>query len=396
MTGQPGFRAVALARSNEVKSVLASALASQPHAKLEIEVGELAAANSTLLGRLDGAELVLLDLVLDDEREQAMLHRIVAELGGRAAILVTAREVSLPAMRRLMREGVDDCLPQPLAPQDVADAVTAALRKLRRRTGSERPPGKIIGVMRAKGGAGASTLALNLALHLRRPAQRGGQSQEVCLIDLDLQFGDLAIMLDLSPSLDLGEIIRAPHRLDAMLLQSVTTPHASGLKLVPAPAQPAPLEALPPETAARLVELARDAFDCVVLDLPLGLAAWSEPVLAALDQLLVVTRLSVPAIRQTRRFLDLLKEESLFGPRVTLVLNRYVCRFGEAGRIRQSEKALGQGFDFLVHDDAGVALEAANRGMPIDGVAPRSRLNRDLRRIAQAVAVKPAAGERKA
>ena len=306
------------------------------------------ASTARLFGKLDKAEVLVLDLALHDDREQAMLHRIVEEQRGRTAIIVTARDVNTATMRQLMRHGIDDCLPQPLVVHEVADAVTAARRKLRRQHGGERPAGKVIGVMRAKGGAGASTLAVNLAMHLRRPKRRREPPKRVCLIDLDLQFGDLANMLDLPAQGDLGEIIRTPQRLDGALLHTAALTHASGLQLLAAPVQPLPLDAMGADTAARLLELARDEFDYVVVDLPLGLASWTESVLVRLDQLLLVTQLNVPAVRQARRFLEMLKDEGLFGVPVAIVVNRHAWRFGQSGRLRQSEKALGRSFDLLI------------------------------------------------
>jgi len=191
-------------------------------------------------------------------------------------------------------------------------------------------------VSRAKGGMGASTLAAHIALALREKRHRRDPERAVALLDLDLQFGDLALMLDLEPSKEMVEIIRDPARLDGDLLRASMTRHASGLFVLPAPGEVVPLDAMPLTTAVRLIELAREEFEYVVLDLPLAVPRWLEAVLQHTDQMVAVTQLNVAAIRQTRRWLDFLKEEGLYDLPVSLVLNRYVWRLSERARLRQA------------------------------------------------------------
>jgi pilus assembly protein CpaE len=392
MTIQTGLRLVGVARSSEVKKALQVALADMPDIGLDVEVGELAVINGALLGKIGGGEIVFLDLDPHSERELTMLRRIVEENRGRSAIIATTQDVSTGTLRQLMRQGVDDCLPQPLATGEVVDAIATARRKLRQSQG-QRGTGKAIGVLRAKGGMGASLIALNLALELQRPKKRGELGKEACLVDLDLQFGDLSPLLDLQPRQSLDEIIRNPRRLDGVLLRSLATRHGSGLHLLAAPPQPLPLEALRTEVADRLLEVACDEFDHTVVDLPLAVATWTEAVLLRLDLLVIVTQLTVPAIRQTKRLLDLLKDEGLFSLPTIVVLNRYAWSFGGGGQIGEAEKALGRGIDAFVHDDPATALEACNRGVPVEEVARRSRLARDLRALSERVRAKLAERE---
>jgi pilus assembly protein CpaE len=380
MTIRTGLRLVGVARSGETKKALQLALADMPDIGLDVEVGELAVLDGALSGKIGGGEIVFLDLDPSNERELAILRRIVDENRGRSAIIATTQDVSTGTLRQLMRQGVDDCLPQPLSTSEIVDAIATARGKLRQGQG-QRGTGKAIGVLRAKGGMGASTVALNLALELQRPHKRGEPGKEACLVDLDLQFGNLAAMLDLQPGQSLDEVIRTPSRLDGALLRNLAVRHGSGLHLLAAPPQPLPLETLRPETAGRLLEVACGEFDHTVVDLPPAVTSWTEAVLLRLDLLVIVTQLTVPAIHQTKRLLDLLKDEGLFGLPTMLVLNRHAWSFGGGGRIGEGEKALGRKIDALIHDDPATALEACNRGVPIEEIAKRSRLARDLRAL---------------
>jgi pilus assembly protein CpaE len=162
------------------------------------------------------------------------------------------------------------------------------------------------------------------------------------------------------------------------------TRHKSGLFVLPAPGEFVPLDALPAAAAVKLIELAREEFDFVVVDLPLAIPQWLEAVLQQTDQLCVVTQLNVAAIRQTRRLLDFIKEEGHYDLPVSVVLNRHVWRFSERARLKQATRALGQPIDHYLPEDAALALEAVNRGTPLFELRRRARLSRALRELAAA------------
>jgi pilus assembly protein CpaE len=243
--------------------------------------------------------------------------------------------------------------------------------------------GQVITVARGKGGMGATTLAVNLALSLIEPIGKE-ESKRVCLLDLDIQFGDAALYLDLDPRSDLVEIVQKPTRLDTALLLGAMTEHKSGLEVLQAPIEPMPLDALRTETVGRLIDLAQQEFDYVVIDLPLALAAWYEMALDMTDKLYLVTQLNVPAIRQTRRLIDILKDEGLYSLPVSIVLNRYVRRFNDGPRLKQCSKALDATIDHYLVEDEATVLEAVNRGVALAQVHKRAKICRTIRDMALA------------
>jgi pilus assembly protein CpaE len=198
----------------------------------------------------------------------------------------------------------------------------------------------------------------------------------VCLVDLDLQFGTVALQLDLQPSDALLALARAS-KLDATLLADSLVEHGSGPRVLTAPSAPLPLEALRPAGVSALLELVRAEFDFVVIDLPVALTCWTNTVLSHSDLVYLVTQLNVPAVRQLRRLLDTLEAQDL---PVQLVLNRAQSSFWGAGlRRRQAEKVLGRRFDFCIADEFEVLVDAANRGAPVLDVRRYSRFGRQLR-----------------
>jgi len=371
---------LALARTNDVKNALSGLLMERTDIALETEVGSLKSLDSTFMERVNRASMLLVDLDIEDPEELVPLRQIMADCQGRLSVIATSRDVSAQGMRELIRQGIDDFVPQPLDQHSLLDAIDVAKRKARQnRSGSSA--GQIITVARAKGGMGATTLAVNLALSLIDPIGKE-EPKRVGLLDLDLQFGDIALYLDLAPRSDLVDIVQKPTRLDTALLLSAMTEHESGLEVLQAPIEPMPLEALRTETVGRLIDLAQQEFDYVVVDLPLALATWHEMVLDMTDKLYLVTQLNVPAIRQTKRMIDILKDEGLYSLPVSIVLNRYIKRFNEHTRIRQCSKALDHAIDHFLPEDERTVLEAVNRGVPLTEVRRRARICRTIRDMA--------------
>jgi pilus assembly protein CpaE len=385
MTRASALNVLAMTRSSEFGDRLGPMLAALKDVRAETRISDLHSVNGELVEALERVDVLLVDIDANDERELRHLGEIIEQRRGRTAILATAQDLSAQGVRSLIREGVDDFIPQPFELADMQDAIANARAKLQRARANSKL-GKVISVTRAKGGMGASTLAAHLALALCEKHHRQDPERRVALLDLDLQFGDLSVMLDLEPTSEMAEIIRDPGRLDADLLRASMSRHKSGLFVLAAPAEFVPLDALPVAAVVRLIELAREEFDVVVLDLPLAVPRWLEAVLQHTDQLLVVSQLNVAAIRQTRRLLDFIKEEGHYDLPVSVALNRYVWRFSERGRLQQAIRALGQPIDHYVPDDTALALEAINRGTPLFELRRRAKLCRSLREVAIASA----------
>jgi pilus assembly protein CpaE len=374
------LRILALVKSPTMQRQLTEALGERAGGGLEVRLGELAELASGLL-QSGATDLLLLEIDAESPADLDALNRLTVEAGAKGMpVLVTAPNLGTAAMRRLLRDGVTDFIPQPMAAQDVADALATAARRLSAREGSTAR-GRLLAFSRASGGTGATTLAVNAAWLLAQPQRKQPQAK-VCLIDLDLQFGAAALHLDLKPQAGLLEMAKAPERLDAALFQGSLAAHPSGLRALTAPPLPMPLEAMGPAVVSRLLELARAEFDYVVVDLPLALTGWTDTVLSAADLVFLVTRPDVPAVRQLRRMLEVFQDEGLYSLPLRLVLNRELGGFGWGGagiRRRQVESALGKAIDFGLPDEPEVVSEALNRGRPIFEVKRRSGVGKRLR-----------------
>jgi pilus assembly protein CpaE len=382
MSTERTLQILGVVRSGQLQYELTEAIGDHEGTTVDLRVGDLGSLGAGLLRNGRSADVLLLDVDVHDADEMEVFDRLTAEAAGaKIPVVATAGTLCPASVRRLIRDGVTDFLPQPIERDEVLEVLRAADHKARQLNEPGPARGRVLAFSRASGGAGATTLAVNLAHALAEPRRRS--RAKVCLIDLDLQFGTVALQLDLCPSRGLLELARMPERPDAAAFLSALVEHPNGLHVLTAPDAPMSLEALRPDLVAWLLALARAEFDYVVVDLPIAQTKWTATVLAQSDLIFLVTQLNVPAVRQLRKLLDLLETTGLEDLPLQLVLNRHQRWFGWGAGIRrrQAEAALGRGFDHCFADQFDVLIEAANRGRPAIDLRRYSRFGRQLRRM---------------
>ena len=183
--------------------------------------------------------------------------------------------------------------------------------------------GRIITVFAAKGGCGKTTLSINLAVALAR-----GTGQQVCVVDLDLAFGDVAVSVQLDPARTVVDALPMAGHLDITGAASLLTRYRPGLDMLLAPVTPGDAEKIPPALVGELLAVLRGMFDYVVVDTP---AQFSEHVLTAMDasaHLVLLTTPDVPAVKNLRVALDMMDLLSYPREARSVVLNRSDSRVG--------------------------------------------------------------------
>lgn len=235
--------------------------------------------------------------------------------------------------------------------------------------------GKILTVFAGKGGCGKSTISTNLAVALA-----AGGSKRVCLIDLDLSFGDVAIMLQLVPERSMVDAVPMAGRLDETGLRALLTSYAPGVDTLLAPAGPADGERVSKDLVAEILELARKHFDFVVVDTP---PFFSDQVIAALDMTdyyLLIATPDVPSLKNLRLTLDMFDLLEYAKDRRIMVLNRADSRVG----LTQADIERVVRSPILGHvpstRDVPVSI---NRGVPIMVEDPNHNVSRAIREIAE-------------
>ena len=272
-------------RSPQLQYELSEALAEDIGTEVDLRVGGLKAWAPGLLVAERTPSVLLLEIDVDDREDMTALGPLSAEASrSHVPIVATASDLSPATVRQLLREGVADFIPQPIDRAEVLDVLRSADHKARRRQQRSPAQGRVLTFSRATGGAGATTLAVNVA-HALACSQR---ETKVCLIDLDLQFGAVALQLELDPTAGLFDIAQARQSFDPSLFLSSLVEHQSGLRVLPSPSAPLSLEALRPAVVNALLELARVEFDYVIVDLPCALTGWTETVLSHSDLVYLV------------------------------------------------------------------------------------------------------------
>jgi pilus assembly protein CpaE len=313
----------------------------------------------------------------------ALTERLATERP-EVGVVVLVEDISSSDLRRALKAGVVDVLDAQRSPGELREA----LQRARSRRSALRPTvgavpsapegGRVVVVFSTKGGCGKSVIASNLAIALATRLE-----EEVGLVDLDLQAGDLAIMLQLLPAWSMYDAAHQGPRLDGEALRGYLTSHRSGVKLLAAPTDPALADQVSGEEVQHLLGLMRELFRVTVVDSP---AFFSDPVLGAIDacnEVILVGSLDVPSIKNLKLALHTLHELNVPRERIRIVLNRADSSVGL--RIDEVERSLGTDVDFTVPSGREVPL-AVNQGMPIVTSKKRSSIVNALNKLAGAIA----------
>ena len=295
----------------------------------------------------------------------------------RTPLIAAAYDPPLALVRQLVRAGAHDVVPLPLEIDDLETSLLPIRDQIRRNTSSAQSAnGRMVCAIKSVGGIGATSLLTQVAIRAAQNEAKAGR--EVCLLDLDLQFGNAAFQLGLRPQLTFFDLIEAGGRLDGELLRATTTAHPSGLKVVAAPASLMPLDAVNSEQIIEIVEIAKREFGTVFVDLPASWTNWSLSLLAQADLVLLITELSVGALHRARRQLDLLREQDLAAVDLRVVVNRFEKGLLKSVRPGDVHKTLGRDVAYTIANEPLVMHPAIEQGVPISDIKRRSAVGKDI------------------
>ncbi|MGH6892693.1 MAG: AAA family ATPase [Dongiaceae bacterium] len=377
----------AIVQSAETEHDLRTAFDGMSHFEIGIVRGRLQDHGPDWLGPQD---VLIVDVSMNSPEDMAALERTLL---GEAppTVIVTSASASVADMRQLIRLGVADYLPQPITHNDVLGVVRSV--RARMRPGPDRPHHdcQVFSFVRRSGGMGATSLAIQAAFELARN-RRGQTRRKICLVDLDFQGGAAWLHLDAEPLLDIAEIIRSPHRLDAQLLTSMTVHHAAGFDFIAAPNATMNPDSVPADVVGHLMSLVCESYDCVIVDLPLSWARWTEEILSGSDRIFLAIQLTVVAVKQAHLFLEQIKQTSAAQTPIAVVLNRYRRSWWRPGlKVREAERALGYKVDYFIPSDYRLFSEAANHGLPIGNFHAGSGAEKQIAKMMQSVLKRAAA-----
>ena len=314
--------------------------------------------------------------------------------GPRLLALIEAN-LSLSDARRLMDAGVEEVLPlSALAPPSPAATATQDVSRPPEATAQEpHKNGKVTIILRARGGAGASTLAVNLAAQLSEPSGKGTHdAKSVALVDLDIQNGSIGVLLDLPDSTEFTALIRDRAIPDIEFMQTAIVSLSPTFKVLPTPDELAPLTALNAAVLTSLLDQLQAQYDHVILDMPHAIMDWLDPILGRAALVLIVTDTSVPAIKQTKRLVDLVTEDHMTLP-VEVVVNKERRPLIPNAVIKEATNVLGVELKHWIPSDPKAIRKSSDAGKPLHACAKRSAATLAIAKLANTLRnrdVKPA------
>lgn len=311
---------------------------------------------------------------------------------GSVYLALTDGDLPLSKARALTRAGVDDVLPYPSSTDEIVEQVSQWIAKRRaeveEKYSAKGTTGKVIAVQQARGGIGSTTVAVNLADQLlqRKGTFKKAAENRVVIVDLDLQFGTVGDFLDVDEQEGLLQLAVENFLPDTHWIEQSLVRLPSGLAVLAAPQRFAPLDSLQPEQVETLIKTLQTMFDYIVVDLPRALVGWIEPVLQLTDKLYIVTDMTVPAVRATRRLMDFVLADNA-QVSIELVINHEKKPMMLKEHHREAQKALDVTFNHWIGDDPKAAREAVDLGKPVNEVAGRSDLAKGIAALARSTLV---------
>jgi pilus assembly protein CpaE len=308
---------------------------------------------------------------LNPERTLASMKGLL-EKNPAIEVFLTAARTDPQVMLEAFRIGIKEFFPQPIHRKEF-DAAVSRLKerfKLKGRQ-SNAKGGKIAAFLGAKGGIGTSTLAVNLAMSLRSLHQE----KHVALVDLNLDDSDLPLFLDLKPAKGFRDLASDLSRLDATFVQSIMSKHQSDLHLLQSGvsgAQGATGEQTPEGAALHTLDVMRSMYDHVFVDCGHTLSHETREALDFSSMVFLVTTLSLPAIRRTKQYLQVMRSAGFDHDKVRIVVNRY--QSSDIELLQHAENLFEQKAGWLVPNDYPIASSSLNKGVPLTEHAPRAPL----------------------
>jgi pilus assembly protein CpaE len=302
-------------------------------------------------------------------------------------LALTDSDISIEKARLLRKVGVDEVLPKSITQPELRSIIDATLA----RNNAERQTsvqgvtnGSLIAIAQARGGIGSTTIAVNLAHCLlgHTGVLKKTATRSVVLVDLDIQFGNVNVFLDLEDNGGMARLLEGGELPDADFMSGIVQKHASGMDILNAPAHVEPLESLQPEMIAAMLDCLRAQYDYVIVDLPRAMVDWIEPILKQASSLLIVSDTSVPCVRQARRLIDFYREEHIGLP-VQVIINRETRPMMKSEHHKEAEAVLETKLLHWLPIDDRAARKAVDLGRPIVELASNSSFSKSLRKTAK-------------
>jgi pilus assembly protein CpaE len=319
-------------------------------------------------------------VAIDSNPEKGLkLIEQIRDIAPDCALLVVSTSTDGQMILRAMRGGAKEFLTQPVKMEDLVgalDRISAA--KFGAGDGRNRTC-HVIAVCGATGGVGSTSLAVNLGCIIARE-----ERNSAVLVDLDMALGDADVCLDSIPDYTLVDVAQNIARLDFTLLKRSLTKHASGLYLLPRPVQLQDTAHITPDDLTRVLGLLKASFTHMILDLSKSYTALDLVALKSAKDVLLVTQLDLPCLRNVVRLMLSLGEDEGLKEKVKIVVNR-VGLDNSTISLKKAQETIGREIYWQLPNDYKTMVEVRNNGVPLIEHAPRAGITQAALALAESL-----------
>jgi len=355
-------------------------------------VGEAASGEEALkMVKKRKPDIVLMDINMPDMNGLEVTERITVRHPDSAVIMMTVQG-EMEYMKKAMLAGARDYITKPFSEEELIGAVKKVYRLEHRKKnkGTVEQVGRgepqIVTLFSTKGGVGKTILAANLAVSLYNMTQK-----KVVLVDLDLQFGDLAALLNIMPKQTISHLVQETGEMDPELVDSYTVKHnRSGVDLLAAPLRPEYAELVNPQHVEKIIKILKQTYDYIVVDTS---ATFNDINLTTLDlsnQILLVKCLDLLTVKNAKLALEVL-ESLQYKEKVQLILNK-VSKEGGL-RIEDVERTIGTTVSNQFPVEDKVVLNSVNKGIPFVLSNPTAKISQGVEQLSWMVIKKGKKGQ---
>ncbi len=339
----------------------------------------------------DSLEFIAIAIDGNDEIQIDLLGKIIKRANEKdIKVILIAEEVSPTILHQLLRGGADEFVPYPLPENELKAAIErlkqpkfqAVQQAGAQAHGGSGDEGVLLAVHGIAGGTGATTFAVNLAWELAIVDKKDPPS--VCILDFDLQTGSVSTYLDLPRRDMVYEMWSETESVDSEVFRQALVSHEEKLWALTAPSDMLPLDLISPVDVTRILGLARQQFDYVIVDMPSTVVQWTETVLTASQIYFTTIEMDMRSAQNALRFKRALKSEELPVEKLRFCLNR-APKFTDLNgksRIKKMSESLEIGIEVQLPDGGSAVTDSGDHGTPLATSARKNPLRKEIAKLA--------------
>jgi pilus assembly protein CpaE len=316
-----------------------------------------------------------------DVAQMAFIQNIYCTVVGCVLILMTD-SMSVDLVNRAAQAGIRQVVQMDIEPQELTENITVAASLERQRSSDlkigARTRSRVIGFFCGKGGTGKTTMAVNTAVALAKKGKR------VMLIDCDLQFGDVNLLLDLEPKDTIVELVQERGGIMIDNIRTFSMVHSSGVNVLCAPKSAEFAELVTARHIETIIDVLRPYFDFIIVDMPPTFNDVSIAAIENCDELMLIYNLEILSLKNAKVCLDIL-EQIQQKDKAQLIINKNI---NSLIKIRDFENMFDQPVFGTVTNDVKTANICLNKGQPIVIAMPKTPIAKEMMAVAQKILIK--------